>query len=664
MDVPPVPAGLLDLAGWVSRYYLAPMSSCLRLVLPPGTSGTLRKGPDGRWRLRDMPGRRRVLVARLHPERVAPGSARRREVVAALERAGGRASAAALQREAGTTLPTIRRMAADGELVLEQGVPGESTDAGVSGLPSGEPLELNEHQAAAYARIEEAAARGHEALLLHGVTGSGKTEVYLRAIAAARDRGRSALVLVPEIALSPQLLDRLRARLGDGVALWHSGLTPARRAAEYRRVREGRADVVLGARSAAFAPLSDLGLVIVDEEHDASYKQDSTPRYDARQVAFVRARREGAVAVYGSATPRPESWRALPRVTLPERADGARRARVQVVDMKTQPPGPVSRPLARALRDAMGRGEKAIILLNRRGFALMEGCRACGWIATCPSCDVALVRHRSPARLVCHHCGREERAPELCPSCGAAEVGRMGSGTQGLESTLARIVPGTRLVRLDADAAASEGGIEAILSRFAAPGAAILLGTQMVAKGHDLPAVTVAGVLDADGPLGHADFRAEERAFSLIVQAVGRAGRRGEAARAFVQAYRPAARAVDLGVKGAVEEFLAGELVQRERLGFPPYGHLARLVVEGEDEEAVTALARAVAADAGGSGEIRVLGPARLHRLRGRYRRAVVARAERAADAAGSLAAALTSRAGVAEEAGLRAIIDVDPQAA
>ena len=416
-------------------------------------------------------------------------------------------------------------------------------------------------------------------------------------------------MLVPEIALTPQLLHRLRARLGEGVAVWHSALSPSERAAEHRRVREGRADVVLGARSAVFAPLADLGLVVVDEEHDASYKQDTLPRYDARQVAFRRAAAAGAVVVYGSATPRPESWHALPRVGLSHRADGARLPPVEIVDMRTQPPGPVSRPLARALERAVERGEKAILLLNRRGFALMALCRSCGWIARCPHCDVALVLDGRPAALVCHHCGHAARLPPICPSCGAAEVARQGSGTEGLERALGRLLPGVRLVRMDAD------------------------------------------------------FRAEERAFGLIVQLAGRAGRRGEPAAVFVQAYQPRARAIQLGARHDVEGFLEGELTRRQALGFPPFGHLVRAVCSGADGERVAseaaALAEAVRLAAAG---VRVLGPAPMHRLRGRTRRSLLLRAPRASEAAAPLVAALDARSGERSAAGVLVAVDVDPQ--
>ncbi len=293
----------------------------------------------------------------------------------------------------------------------------------------------------------------------------------------------------------------------------------------------------------------------------------------------------------------------------------------------------------------------------------MALCRACGWIGRCPRCDVSLVVHRPPERLACHHCGHEAPVPTVCPSCRAAEVLRQGSGTEGLEAALERLLPDVRRVRLDAASTAGRGALPRLLADFARPGAAVLLGTQMVAKGHDLPDITVAGVLDADGPLGHADFRAEERAFGLIVQLAGRAGRRGEPARVIVQALEPAARAVRLGAEHDVEGFLAGELERRRERGFPPFGHLVRIVVEGGDAAAVPQVAAALADDLRAAApQAVVLGPAPLHRLQGRARRALLIRADRAAEAALPARAALDARAGELRRRGLRAVLDVDPQ--
>jgi primosomal protein N' (replication factor Y) len=665
VDTPPVAADLLDLALWMARYYLAPRAACLRLVLPPGADGALRRRPDGSWALGTPPrGPAERLVARSRPGAEPPERARWRAVAESLAAAGGRLAAADLCRQAGTTPATLRRMADAGIIDLAPEAVVASALEAVGGPPPApdEPPALTGDQADALAAAEAAMADGGM-LLLHGVTGSGKTEVYLRAIASARARGLGSIVLVPEIALTPQLLGRLRARLGERIAVWHSALSPSERAEEHRRVREGDADVVLGARSAVFAPVAGLGLVIVDEEHDSSYKQDAAPRYDARQVAARRARAAGAAVVYGTATPRPETWHALPRRTLRARPDGSPLPRVEIVDMRTQGAGPVSRPLASALHAAAGRGEKAVLLASRRGFALMALCRSCGWIARCPHCDVALVHHEDPRRLVCHHCGHEAAVPGVCPRCRAADIARHGAGSQGLEAALRRLVPAARLVRMDGSSARGRGAVGRLLADFARPGAAILLGTQMVAKGHDLPEVTVAAAIDADAPLQHAGFRAEERAFGLIVQLAGRAGRRGEPARVIVQAYEPAARAVQLGARHAVEEFLEGEVARRSEHALPPFGHLVRVVVEGPSAPAVVAaateLAAAIREATPGLG---LRGPAPLHRLRGRTRRALLLSAPRAGDVTGPLRALLDERADRLRRAEVRATVDVDPQ--
>ncbi len=662
----PVPAELLDLAAWMARYYMAPVAACLRLVLPPGGGGALRRDAAGEWVLAPPPGRPRLhLTARMEGSPPDGLRARRGEVASVLAAAGGRLTTAELCRRAGTTLPTLKAMERDGVLTLARERWGEDSLSATAGAaPASDiPPPPTPGQSAAVAEIERLMDSGGGPLLLHGVTGSGKTEVYLRAIEAARARDRGSLVLVPEIALTPQLLGRLRARLGEGIAIWHSALTPAQRAAEHRRVREGEADVVLGARSAVFAPVVRLGLVVVDEEHDPSYKQDTSPRYDARQVAAKRARAAGAAVVFGSATPRPEAWHALPRLTLPARADGSRLPAVEIVDMRTQGAGPVSRPLAAALHDAAMRGEKAVVLASRRGFSLMALCRECGWIARCPDCDVALVQHSAPRRLACHHCGHQEPVPGICPVCASTDVVRQGTGSQGVEAALARLVPRARLVRMDGSSASGRGAVARLLAEFSAPGTAILLGTQMVAKGHDLPDVTVAAAVDADAPLQHAGFRSEERAFALIVQLAGRAGRRGEPARVIVQAYEPAARAVQLGARHAVEEFLTGEVERRRAHGLPPFGHLVRVVLDGDRPEAVARAAAALAdAMRSGAPEVGVLGPSPMHRLRGRTRRALLFSAPATSTVTTPLRICLDRLDPDLRRAAVRAAVDVDPQ--
>ncbi len=519
-----------------------------------------------------------------------------------------------------------------------------------------EPLALAPEQEVAVGRIVDAIDAGGGNFLLYGATGSGKTEVYLQACAAALERGLGAIILVPEIALAPQTVGRVRTRFGDRVAVIHSALTEAERRDERERIANGDARIVVGARSAVFAPIRGLGLIVVDEEHDPSYKQDSDPRYDARTVAAKRAALEGAVAVFGSATPRPESWQALERLELGGRI-GAQLPPVRVVDLRREAGYPLSGPLLEALRGVADRRGKAILLLNRRGVAPALHCRACGTTIRCPNCDVSLVLHGETS-LRCHHCGFARSAPEACESCGSPDLARLGAGTQKLERELAREVPELELIRLDADAVAKPEQLAESLRRFANAEGAILLGTQMVAKGHHFAGVELAAVVDADTGLALPDFRAEERTFQLITQLAGRSGRDAPG-RVIVQTYQPDSRAVAHAARHDVRRFLAGELERREALGYPPYTHLVRIVVSGEDPEPV---ARALDELKRGLAESDLLGPAPLLRLRGKYRAQLVAKTPRPRRLAARAARLLAAAAPAMRKAGLTAVVDVDPQ--
>jgi primosomal protein N' (replication factor Y) len=519
-----------------------------------------------------------------------------------------------------------------------------------------EPPSLSPPQEAAIARIVAAMDAGGGSFLLHGATGSGKTEVYLRACAAALERGLGAIVLVPEIALAPQTVGRVRARFGDRVAILHSGLTDAERRDERERIAAGEARVVVGARSAVFAPVRGLGLVVVDEEHDQSYKQDSDPRYDARTIAAKRAALEGAVAVFGSATPRPESWARLERLELGGRLAG-RLPPVRVVDLRREAGYPLSAPLLDELRGVADRGGKAILLLNRRGVAPALHCRACGATIRCPSCDVALVLHRDGV-LRCHHCGCAEPSPATCPVCGSSELARLGAGTQRLERELQREFPGLELVRLDADTASSPEELTAALRRFAAADGAILLGTQMVAKGHHFAGVELAAVVDADTALALPDFRAEERTFQLVTQLAGRSGRDAPG-RVLVQTFQPDARPIAYAARHDVARFLGEELERRRALGYPPYGHLVSIVVSGPEQAPVL---RALEELRDGIAGAELLGPAPLLRLRGRHRAQLVAKTDRPRAVAAHAARLLAAAAPAMRRAGLAAVVDVDPQ--
>jgi primosomal protein N' (replication factor Y) (superfamily II helicase) len=520
-----------------------------------------------------------------------------------------------------------------------------------------QPETLTESQERAVARLTDALAGGGH-FLLYGATGSGKTEVYLQAAAAALERGVGVIVLVPEIALAPQTVGRFRARFGDRVAILHSSLTEAERRDERERIASGAAPIVIGARSAVFAPLPRLGLICVDEEHDAAYKQESDPRYDARTVAAKRASLEGAVAVYGSATPRPESWATLERLELGERI-GADLPPVRVVDLRGEAGYPLSAPLLAELGKVAERGGKAILLLNRRGVAPAIHCRACGETRRCPNCDVALVLHRDDA-LHCHHCGFSEPSPEACPECGSVDLARIGAGTQRLERELEQHVPELERFRLDADSAGKPGELAATLRSFAAADRAVLIGTQMVAKGHHFADVSLAAVIDADTGLGVPDFRAEERTFQLVTQLAGRSGRDAPG-RVLVQTFQPESRAVALAARHDVDSFLAGELDRRRELGYPPARHLVRILVTGPDrDDALQALGELASGLADAPGEL--LGPAALFRLRGRHRAQLVIKTDRPREVASRAGRLLAAAAPAMREADLSAVVDVDPQ--
>jgi primosomal protein N' (replication factor Y) len=500
-------------------------------------------------------------------------------------------------------------------------------------------------------------------LLLQGVTGSGKTEVYLRAVSEVLAQGRGAIVLVPEIAMTPQALGRFTARFPDRIAVLHSALTDAARREEWLRLARGEALVCVGPRSAVFAPVKDLGLIVVDEEHEASYKHEGDPRYDARSVAARRAQDHGAVLVLGSATPRPESFHEVRRLRLTERIDLRPLPPVELLDMRGlhHPLHPHTRAALAELRRA---GGKAIILLNRRGWSNFLSCRSCGRVWMCPNCEVALVLHRAngaPGFVACHHCGHGEPSPTVCGACGSSTVGRHGAGTERIEHELREAIADRDfpVLRLDADAAGLDGRA-VTLEQFAAAPAGLLIGTQMVAKGHDFADVTLGVVLDADQTLRFPDFRAEERTFSLITQLAGRAGRGEGSSRVLVQTLAPQARSIAFAAGHDAEGFLSGELERRKMLGYPPFSSLIRIVFSaadaGDAKRAAVALRERIAPP-----EAEVLGPAALFALRGRARSQVVVKARARAAAIAEIGEAVQSLARERRGPAVSISVDVDP---
>jgi primosomal protein N' (replication factor Y) len=521
-----------------------------------------------------------------------------------------------------------------------------------------EPRQLTPAQQTAIEQIVAALDAGGGHVLLHGPTGSGKTEVYLQACAAALERGLGAIVLVPEIALTPQTVGRFAARFGGRVAVLHSALTDAERRDERERITAGEARIAVGARSAVFAPIHGLGLVVVDEEHDGSFKQESDPRYDARTVAAKRAALEGAVAVYGSATPRAESWARLERLELPARI-GAPLPSVRLIDLRREAAYPLSAPLLSELAAIEDQGGRAILLLNRRGVSGAIHCRACGVSRRCPSCDVALTLHKDE-QLHCHHCGFAQQLPKQCPECGSVELARIGAGTQRLEAELERRLPCLERIRLDADSAARPGALRDALARFRGARAAALVGTQMVAKGHHFPGVAIAAVVDADTGLAFPDFRAEERTFQLVTQLAGRSGRDAPG-KVLVQTFQPDATPFQFAVRHDVAGFLAQELARRQELSYPPFSHLVAVAVSGPDAEAPLQALHELR-DALQLPDLQLLGPAPLLRLRGRHRAQLVAKTASPRAFATRAAALLAAAAPAMRRDGLAAVVDVDPQ--
>ena len=540
-----------------------------------------------------------------------------------------------------------------------------------AGLP-----ELTAEQQAACARIQAALVKKRpETFLLYGVTSSGKTEVYLRVIAEALAQGRSAIVLVPEIALTPQTIDWFTQRFGSQVAVWHSRLSRRQRAEAYRRLAEGRCRIVVGTRSAIFAPVEHLGLVVVDEEHDPSYKQNEVPRYHAREVAIARARLSRGVVILGSATPSLESFYQARRgrvqlLQLTERVRGRPLPKVEVVDMRQESGAfrrtiPLSMRLQLALQRAIDTNEQAILLLNRRGFARTALCLRCGAVVRCSRCSVPLVYHASQAQLQCHYCGFHQPPPETCPACGQGYLRFRGAGTQRIESELHRLFPVADIGRMDRDSTKPRESPRQIYEAIKTHLIDVLVGTQMVAKGWDIPQVTLVGVISADTALNLPDFRAGERTFDLLTQVAGRAGRGDRPGHVVIQTFCPEHYAIQAAAKQDYEAFYEAEIRMRKRLRLPPLTRLVELTVHARSssraQELAQQLAEALSADVRRArSRVAVLGPAphRLARLRGAFRWRIVLKAPALAPI---LALVRRTLRDGRRFQGMPVIVDVDP---
>ena len=654
-------AELVELGLWVAREYCSTPSRGLQLVLPPGT------GAGGRPVRAKTELRAEILPA---GEEALGGGARlgvrQRAVLEALR--GGEMSGAELAAAVGADRAALRRLEARGLIATRDSRLRRAPGGPALAAPAERPRLLPEQEAAVASVLaaldgERGAPR---AQLLHGVTGSGKTEVYLAAVEAALERGLGAIVLVPEIGLAPQAVSRFRARLGDRFAVLHSALSAGERYDEWMRLRSGEASVCVGPRSAVFAPVRNLGLIVIDEEHDPSYKQEGDPTYDARAVARRRAATRGAVLLAGTATPRPESWLELPRVSLPRRVDGRGLPPVEVLDMREADPrsGPLHPRTWEALEEVRGAGAKAIVMINRRGFAPWLTCRSCGHHWGCPNCDVSLIVHRHSGRLVCHHCAHAEPRPRACPQCASTTLAQAGAGTERIEALLRERLDPAPVFRLDSDTAAARGAHARILAGFGEARSGFLVGTQMVAKGHDFPEVTLSAILDADATLRFPDFRSEERTFAMVAQLAGRSGRGEAGGEVIVQTLAPAAASIEHAARHDSAGFLEGELERRRLLRYPPFSHLLRINFAAEQEPRLEGAAAALAAELRGAlpEGSELLGPAPMFRVRNRHRRRILIKAQ---DRAGAVAAVRDAVERRAADRSLRAVaigVDVDPQ--
>ena len=644
-DAEPVLSGaMLSLCRWIADYYVTPLGVVVRSVLPVLLTGERAPTPSARTQ-------RIAVIARELPslqerDSLFGRAARQRALYEVLEGMGGRGEVPHLTGQLGFGAELLRALATRGLITIETSVVARDPFQSRARIAA-TPHEPSAAQQAAIAALERAA--GGDVFLLHGVTGSGKTLVYIELLREiVMRRGQSAIVLVPEIALTPQTVDRFRAVFGDEVAVLHSALSDGERYDAWLALKRGEKKIAVGARSAIFAPLANLGAIIVDEEHEGSYKNGETPRYHAREVAMVRARAEGAVVVLGSATPSLESWENAAQgkytlLSLPERVGAARLPTVEIVDLRHSQrpasgaaPDPsrapfryvFSEPLEAALGERLQKGEQSILLLNRRGYASFLQCDACGTVRSCPNCSITLTYHRTPERLICHYCLHEELPETTCRKCGGATVRQRGLGTQQVERLIAERYPYARIARMDVDTTSGKWAHAEILDRVGRGEVEILLGTQMIAKGLDFPNVTLVGVIDADIGINLPDFRASERSFQLLSQVAGRAGRGPKGGEVIIQTRVPLHHAVQCAVTHDYHAFVRQESPARRDPAYPPAIRLANVIVSGLDQNATAKVALDAAEwlrallETQSIAEVRVVGPApcAVDRIKRRWR--------------------------------------------
>ena len=658
---------MLELCRWMAAYYHLPPGEAYTLPLPPAMIG----GRRGSRERTDDPWLTEIIARWAAEPAAGERLGTRQDAVLSWLREHREASAPAIRDATGAGRAVLQRLAARGLIVLEERRVPRDRFAGLRTIQHPPPALTGDQT-----RVVEtvtAALGGYRGFLLVGVTGSGKTEVYLRLIDRVRARGEGALVLVPEIALTPQLVQRFRARLGDDIAVLHSGLDARARHEQWLGIAAGELRVVIGARSALFAPLQRPGLIVVDEEHDGSFKQDSAPRYHARDLALVRGHLAGCPVVLGTATPSLESWAnvargKLTRVELPTRALDRPMPSVELVDLRDAPPvdpqGIFSQRLLDDIRANVAAGEQTILFLNRRGYAAFVLCRACGEALACPSCAVTLTWHQRRGRLVCHYCDRVDHLPDRCAACSDDALQPIGFGTEQVQDVLARLVPEARVARMDRDTTRG-AALTKLLEAFRRRRLDVLVGTQMVAKGHDFPGVTLVGVLLAEMGLRLPDFRAAERTFQLLTQIAGRAGRAERPGRVLIQTFAPDHYALRYAVAHDSRGFLDEELGLRRDHPYPPWAHLAVFRLRGPDQPEVVAVAEATARALRTCAprDVVVMGPlpAPIERVQGRWRYRLLIRAASRASLAPFLDRAMELIEAERRPARVQIALDVDP---